>query len=174
MAIRAIAAADADYSFLGNYCSSGSNCCSSAVGFSATRSPWPSGVCRDGRWPVTAVAVTRPSAKMESRWDGTQTGLEQQSRRRPSTSTWGQSPAITAHPPQAGEAPLGRGVPHPHKRQVPTPFRARGPPRATLAHTLAAVIDAGRSPRPEHTHRCPRPSAGHDRVAAGHPSSCRG
>ena len=40
MAIRAVAAADADYSFLDNHYSSASNCCSSNVGFSAIR--WPS------------------------------------------------------------------------------------------------------------------------------------
>ena len=58
---------------------------------------------------------------------------------------------------------------------------ARGIPQTRGSPALAgggpsprAVIDASPWPRPGRTPRCPRPSAGHDRGAAVHPSSCRG
>ena len=41
MAARAICDADADYSFLDKQCSSAINCCSSDVGYSATRLTGP-------------------------------------------------------------------------------------------------------------------------------------
>ena len=180
MAARAIRDDDADYSFLIKQCSSTINCCSVNVRFCATR--WPqseplSGSRREGdhgrtklescrclRTPASAHVGDRHHRHgrlrtCRRRRDGRgATDVHRRSggadmpklcaryeRFDDNTCVWDRSPQTQRSPTLSGGGPL------------------RDP-----------AIDAGPWQQPGRTPRCPRPSAGHDRGAAVHPSSCRG
>jgi hypothetical protein len=168
MAGKAPAAAYADYSFPDDHCSSADNCRSSAVRQVVAR---------------RMRLLSRPPAITGSRWTADRTGLQRPSRRvRPGWSPASSTAFPSTHPHAlrkcagAGERRrrrlacrgrcAGRGADSSgsvSRCRESSPSDASGPARPSAG-----------SPRPGRTRRCPRPSAGHDRVAGGRPSSCRG
>jgi hypothetical protein len=176
MAARAIRDDDADNSLLIKECSSAINCCSVDVRFCATR--WP----QCGRYPaagVKGITVERSSNRVGAAVPA-----------RPPMLVIGIIggmadcvPAGAAAPVQAnGTVSAPTEVARPgHERYDDKPWVRDWSPQTQKSPTLSGggplrdpAIDAGPSQQPERTPRCPRPSAGHDRGAAVHPSSCRG
>jgi hypothetical protein len=199
MAGKAPAAAYADYSFPDDHCSSSDNCRSSAVGLVAAQ--WMCLVNRPppitgSRWTADRTGLERPSRRARPNWSPAPSAAfpsthphaphrpcRRQLRQGQVGGTdsapreWsypaaeagrGQRGGIRTEPNPLGRPQLidrgadGAGSVSPCRESPPSD--ASGP----------AARPSAWSPRPGRTRQCPRPSADHDRVAAGHPSSCRG